>query len=531
MANEPCPDCGSSDGLQTYDDHTHCFVCKKTKFHDNDTPPWEKSMSNTTVVPENIEGSKSGPLMDRSISKEVAQFYGVRVTLDGPTIGKHHYPYYDTEGKLIAWKHRSCKDKKFYTDGKLNTLFGMNKFPAGGKYITITEGECDAMACREMLGNWPFVSVPGAGAHKKVFRDSKIYDYVNSFENIIISFDNDDVGRQAAQDVSEIFPGKAKVMKLTEFKDANDYLEAGKFEEFKKAWWGAELITPDGIVSGEELLNKIKERKQVQCIPSPWDGLDELTYGFRFGEMWTLTSGSGMGKTQILREMEHHLLSTTEYNIGGLFLEETAADSGLGLMSINCSKPLHLPDVHYTEEEFNEAAKNTILSGRVYYFDSFGENSIDKVINRINYMVKVLDCRFIFLDHISILVSEQTNGDERKALDEIATKLKKMTINLDCMLIMVSHSKRPTGKPHEEGGQTSLSELRGTAGIGQLSNMVLGFERNGQAEDKKERNTTTIRVLKNRFSGLTGPACKLLYDNNTGRLSELDWSNEDATDD
>jgi twinkle protein len=93
---------------------------------------------------------------------------------------------------------------------------------------------------------------------------------------------------------------------------------------------------------------------------------------------------------------------------------------------------------------------------------------------------------------------------------------------------MVSHSKRPTGKSHEEGGQTSLSELRGTAAIGQLSNMVLGLERNGQDPDLYRRNVTLIRVLKNRFSGLTGPACYLHYDRGTGRLTQVDDPDTDT---
>ena len=55
--------------------------------------------------------------------------------------------------------------------------------------------------------------------------------------------------------------------------------------------------------------------------------------------------------------------------------------------------------------------------------------------------------------------------------------------------------------------------------------MVIGLERNGQAEDTKERNTTRVRVLKNRFSGTTGKACALLYSHDTGRMREVD---EDA---
>ncbi len=132
-----------------------------------------------------------------------------------------------------------------------------------------------------------------------------------------------------------------------------------------------------------------------------------------------------------------------------------------------------------------------------------------------------LGCKYIFLDHISILVSDQANGDERRALDEIATKLRTKVQEHSITLFIVSHLRRTNTKPHEEGGQTSLADIRGTAAIGQLSDLVIGLERNGQAEDEIERNTTTLRILKNRFSGVSGEACKLFYNRETGRLTEL----------
>jgi hypothetical protein len=34
-------------------------------------------------------------------------------------------------------------------------------------------------------------------------------------------------------------------------------------------------------------------------------------------------------------------------------------------------------------------------------------------------------------------------------------------------------------------------------------------------------------VIKNRFSGLTGPACRLYYSRHTGRLTELEEEDEE----
>jgi len=119
-------------------------------------------------------------------------------------------------------------------------------------------------------------------------------------------------------------------------------------------------------------------------------------------------------------------------------------------------------------------------------------------------------------------------GDERKAIDSIMTKLRMLAQETGISLFVVSHLKRPDGKGHEEGAATSLSQLRGSGSIAQLSDIVLGLERNGQDPDVMERHTTHVRVLKNRFSGLTGPACRLLYDLDSGRMVERKDLEEEA---
>ena len=50
--------------------------------------------------------------------------------------------------------------------------------------------------------------------------------------------------------------------------------------------------------------------------------------------------------------------------------------------------------------------------------------------------------------------------------------------------------------------------------------MVLALERNQQSDDPITRNTTTLRILKNRYTGETGVTGHLLYDQVTGRLNE-----------
>jgi len=305
-------------------------------------------------------------------------------------------------------------------------------------------------------------------------------------------------------------------------KDANEMLLEGNIASFTRAWWDAKPYRPDGIIASEDTWDILTEEVRVESVPYPWLGINELTYGFRTGELVTITSGAGMGKSQMVRELEHYLLNATDDNIGVLALEESVKNTTLGVMSIEANKPLHLDLDNTDDEELRGYWDKTMGKGRMFMYDHFGSTSEDNLLSKVRYLAKGLDCKWIVLDHLSIVVSDQDVVDERKAIDSIMTKLRQLVQETGIGLFLVSHLRRPMGKGHEEGGQISLSELRGSASIAQLSDMVIGLERNQQADDPHVRNTTIVRVLKNRFSGLTGPACSLHYDKLTGRMKETD---------
>jgi twinkle protein len=311
-------------------------------------------------------------------------------------------------------------------------------------------------------------------------------------------------------------------------KDACDYVAANKEAIFVHRWWSAEPYVPDGIVAGTNLWDLVSTPPApAQCM-YPWEGLNGLTYGIRHGELVTVTAGSGLGKSQLLREIVWHILCNTDDNVGLMFLEEGIRKTGLSVMSLAANKPLHLPDTVASDEERKDAFERTLGTGRLFLFDHFGSTSVDNIVNRVRYMAKALNCKYIFLDHLSILVSSQENGDERKAIDEIMTKLRMLVEETNISLFIVSHLKRPEGgRGHEEGASPSLAQLRGSGAIAQLSDMVFGLERNGQADDLIERNTTRLRVLKNRWNGETGPACKLIFVKQSGRMLEKEEDDEE----
>jgi len=107
-------------------------------------------------------------------------------------------------------------------------------------------------------------------------------------------------------------------------------------------------------------------------------------------------------------------------------------------------------------------------------------------------------------------------------------KLRSIVEETNAGLILVSHLKRIEGnRGHENGVTVNLSHLRGSQSIAQLSDCVLALERNQQSDDPNEANTTHVRVLKSRYTGDVGMATHLMYDKETGRLSEIiDYEDE-----
>ena len=540
VEHKPCPACRNTggdkagDNLSVYSDgHGYCNACghyeKKVKhltFSATSNNYKERPTMQSTITPRGTSGSA---IKDRRISGKITSKFGVTVTFDkGGKIDKHYYPYYDSKdtNNLIGYKERTVATKEFQIIGtnKGSGLFGQEANRSGGKYLTICEGEIDALSISEMFdGKWQVVSLKnGANSASRDIKDN--LDYIESFDNVVLCFDQDPAGFEAVKAVQDIISvGKLKVCKLP-MKDANEMLMNGKIKEFTNAWWSAESYTPAGIIRGKDTWEYLIKSNDSVTVDYPWQGLNKFTYGFRTKELVTITSGAGMGKTSVVKELESYILNTTEDNLAIIHLEEAIETSVTGLMSIEANVPLHIPQYARELSETDKKAlwQKSVGDRNVFFYDHWGSMSEDSLLNVIRSYAKSYECRWIILDHLSIVVSDQDGiADERKAIDAIMTKLRKIVQETGVGLFLISHLKRPQGKAHEEGGQVSLSELRGSAAIAQLSDIVIGLERNQQADDPILRNQTTLRVIKNRFSGLTGKACKLQYDADTGRLSEV----------
>lgn len=529
----PCWSCHSSDGAAVYlkeKPHVHCFACGETTFNEeivegymNREIPQGETTSSSGIFPK--AGSIIG-LTKRHITLATAEKFGViTYTQDNSNaILGHAFPFWNTAGEFVAQKLKEInvregeKRRRMKCIGKISqaTLFGQNVFPAGGNSITITEGEEDALSAYQMAKNRykdsfepATVSIKNGAAGAE--RDCKdAWEYLNSFSKIVICFDADEPGRKAAQEVARLFPGKSHIVKLDEGLDINDYLKAGRERDFINAWHSAEKLTVKGVLEFSSLWGAMTKEDAFDTLEWPWAGLNAKTYGMRTTELSIIKAPPKIGKTQVLREIAYHLHEAdSNTNIGAIFLEEGIKRIGLGFCGLKMEKPIHLPNIEYSQDELKVAYEYFAKEERIHIFDPSAERTTTSLFDRMMYFVQVCNCKVILLDHISMFSYSAFDVDERRFLDKFVDDLKNFAVQHNVHICAVIHV-------NDEG------KTRGSRAPVQLCDLLLSINRDKLNPDPVIANTTILTVEENRFSGDSGDACKLFYNGETGRMTELD---------
>ena len=509
IKHEPCPSCGSKDNLARYSDNSaYCFGCdysEKTngqKFTANRRP--SKLISGVYT---NLE--------KRKISQETCKKFNYQV-------GKHEgnsvqiANYYDKNNNVVAQHLRyPNKDFKWLGNSKNIQLFGQHLWKEGGKMLVLTEGQIDCMTISQHCFNNRFAvcSIP-SGVQSAPKHVANNIEFIESFDSVIICFDNDAQGKEASVKVAKLIsPAKAKITSLS-LKDANDMVLAGKTKELVDSVWQSKTWRPDGIVSAKELWSEVFKEDEIPAIDFPFDGLQKATKGIRLQSLITLCAGSGIGKSTVTKEIAYHLLQRNQ-TVGVIALEESVRESIRSILGIAISKKLNDEDVRKDIKPKDIQKVYDDFNNRLYFYDHFGSLNGNDILSNIRYLAVACKCKYIILDHITIVLSG-LDGDDRKNLDVTVTKLRSLCQELNIAIIMVSHLKRLEGnRDHVDGVQISLGHLRGSGSIAHLSNLCIGLERNQQGDNPNEM---VVRILKNRFNGKTGVVDTLHYNDETGRI-------------
>lgn len=535
-----CKKCGgdtSKDNLAIYDDgHVHCHACgyhKGGEGEQDDSPPPKKSDHRM------LEGVYR-KLPHRKLSETTCRTMDYRKAKlrDGQVV---EVACFWRDGEMVGQKIRK-KNKKFLWIGTDDPpLYGQNLWKAGGKRLIVTEGEIDALTVSQCQDNrWPVVSLPHGACktgEKAAAAVRRSLDWVSSFDTVVFAFDMDEPGQVSAKACADLLtPGQACIARLPE-KDPNDtYTKHGK-RGLTDALWGAPIYRPDGIVHIGEVQPSEKKQK---IYPYPWKELTKSLMGQRSGEIVMYTSGTGMGKSTLIRELAIDHLENGR-KVGMLMLEESVEETRHDMMSLYLRKPIRqilaarelnesFPDdpidfdvIDNLEDDEYEEASRKLSELPLFLYDHRGSNLAEDLLNRLEYMAVALECDVIYLDHISVVVSHMDGGNERQSIDHLMSDLRSLVERTGVHLCIVTQLRKNDGKPYEEGGRITLHDLRGSGSLASVPNAVIALERNQQAADANTASTVIIRSLKGRFNGRTGVAAALCYNRETGRFEETTY--------
>lgn len=508
---------------------------------------------------------------ERGIRKETYEKFGVRMALSTTdrSVEAIYFPFYNEDGKLTGYKKRNLSldkydDGHFSVVGKVGVtskLFGQHvaeQIKRPKKKLFFTEGEFDVLALYQAgidslagtkyEGMEPFVVGLNCGCGNARAATSTNIDFVESFERVVLGFDNDFAtpeeaakkikkGKEALEDVGTLITkAEVYVADLGTFHDVNDMLKAGKVKELSDAFsFATKKFSADKVVTADALPfeSLVIPREPGVNIPQ-FPELMAMTGGPRTRELWVVTGPSGFGKSTVTSTMAGEI-RLAGYKVGMIFLEEELRETILRMIAhkekVNYNHLKFDPLKHLSTEKLKEAYDWVCKDEGFVFLDHFGSMLIDQLMSKIKYLMNVYDVQFILLDHLSMLVSGLQTTDERKMLDIVMTELAAFCASHDVGIIAVSHLNRdvadefkaPKGKENEPFFVNVKKEsLRGSAALEQLSWVIIGVE--PEIMPDKSRGRVRLTVLKNRPWGHLGWADVLKMNEQTGVLETANSS-------
>jgi KaiC/GvpD/RAD55 family RecA-like ATPase len=522
----PCVDkqgCGSSDAYSWNNEKEqgYCHACELKTWMFKDKL-WVKRSGQKKVTP--LDNQEDHVLEDTQdfVPKDIKEpitggtFVGMRGITSGTmekfgvkTNGdKQHYVY-----PSGGTKTRHIKNKDFSTPKgfKADELFGMNLFPVGGsKIVTITEGELDAMSAWQMLSagsaySNPVVSLPSANPTGKLWE--KVKNWLDSFEKIIFSADNDKPGKEMAERMSLMFPSKVYIMDHGQFKDANDFLQAGKGKDFKNAWWSAKKYRPDDVLmDAEDYLALYEESPDFEYFETGVPELDSKILGICKGYFTVIQAPTGVGKTEVMRYLEYQCLTTSDYKFAYMHLEESRIRSVLGLVSYKLNDNLTIQkfiEEKGRDEDVKGAIVDLTSSGRMIQFRYSPEDGYEVLLDKIKYYVAAYGVDYVFFEPIQDLVTGQ---DKEAKLADLSSRLGTMASELGVGIVTIAHQN--------QNGDTMYATM-----IGKKAAFEIVLSRDQETEDLTEKNRTYISVgRKNRVGLGNGPAGSFKFEHSSYTL-------------
>ncbi|SRR6266550_279457 len=268
-----------------------------------------------------------------------------------------------------------------------------------------------------------------------------------------------------------------------------------------------EEIDEHGVTYHAAAKQTIEELMQTEPRANIFTGitaLDDMTGGFRPGELVILTAETGSGKTLLAQQTRIEacrrgfisLFCSGEMWARHLLRRELAAAAGV-------HPSLMRREDQLSEKNFQaivEAASHQCKKCRILD----GELEIGK-IRRVARSLKSRDgLHLLILDYDELI--DAPGKDENEQLRRLVRASKSMGMELNCAVILISQLRKEYGNSQEDKNlrPPNLSRLYGSGAKIKHASLIILAERKWEERLDGEEKDATLWVLKNR-DGKTGP--------------------------
>ena len=515
LVHQPCPfeDCGSSDAFSYWSEGTgFCQSChesypsakRKFDWAEETYPPIKAKPDVRSVAV--VEGRFEGI---RGLDEDVAKLYGIQLQ-------------YDADGNPVRYafkypnnvKYRGYDEKIFWTKelGSPRDLFGPEFNAGSSKRLYLTEGEFDAASLYQALGkSFPVKSLPSASVSEKFIKSN--FDYLNSFQEIVYAGEQDKAGKAAAERLYALFPEKFYYVPMTKHKDANDFLQAGDVSDLKWAALKPQRFSPDNFFVGDiEVEKAITTENPYEYVPTGHTGIDDKIRGLVKGGLTFIKALRGQGKTELIRYFEVGLLKQNT-RIALLHMEEQKSTTYRAMatyhLGFNVRTKEDAQENGFTEAQVIDAAKKAAGDEKTIIFEMRSHDDPLQLLEYVRLASTVYGAQYIFIDHVQRLAYLSSAGVEgaTSTLTTLGARMAQLAKELNIGVIFIS-------QVNDDGRTKYASSLEEEAII------CIKLDRDTEAEDEHERNTTYFTVDKNRPFAKLGKAGSVYYDPDTTILEE-----------
>jgi ABC-type uncharacterized transport system ATPase subunit len=157
-------------------------------------------------------------------------------------------------------------------------------------------------------------------------------------------------------------------------------------------------------------------------------------------------------------------------------------------------------------EVVKESIKKISDNGNYYQFTLKESDSIEALCDQIRFLSEACGCRYVFVEPLQDVLSISDEKEKESKLASLSIQLSKMASKLNVGIVTIAHTN--------ENGDPKYCKM-----ISQRASVRIVLSRNKDADSLVEKNTTYLKVTKNRPCGLEGDAGALTFDDRTFMLT------------